>query len=142
MAVVVDNATHGHGDHFFGASVLLDRFPKARFVAAPSAIQVMKEQIYRSLWRSSAESRFPNQLPKGLVVAQEVRTNAIELEGENSGTCVLDGDCSDGPSDLPLMLAPIIDRAPDIAVGARFSGKSNPVRYRGTNRSAIAWRLA
>jgi len=39
---------------------------------------------------------------------------------------VLDGDCSDGPSDLPLMLAPIIDRAPDIAVGARFSGKSNP----------------
>jgi len=24
------------------------------------------------------------------------------------------------------MLAPIIDRAPDIAVGARFSGKSNP----------------
>src|SRR6516165_5218430 len=53
MAVVVDNATHGHGDHFFGASVLLDRFPKARFVAAPSAIQVMKEQIYRSLWRSS-----------------------------------------------------------------------------------------
>src|SRR6516162_9846400 len=53
MAVVVDNATHGHGDHFFGASVLLDRFPKARFVAAPSAIQVMREQIYRSLWRSS-----------------------------------------------------------------------------------------
>jgi len=34
-AVVVDNATHGHGDHFFGASVLLDRFPKACFVAAP-----------------------------------------------------------------------------------------------------------
>src|SRR5258708_4898140 len=34
-------ATHGHGDHFFGASVLLERFPNARFVAAPSAIQVM-----------------------------------------------------------------------------------------------------
>ncbi len=25
-------ATHGHGDHFFGASVLLERFPKARFL--------------------------------------------------------------------------------------------------------------
>jgi len=34
-------ATHGHGDHFFGVSVVLDRFPRARFVAAPSAIQVM-----------------------------------------------------------------------------------------------------
>src|SRR6266403_4446743 len=37
-------ATHGHGDHFFGASVLLERFPKAHVVAAPSAIQVMKVQ--------------------------------------------------------------------------------------------------
>ena len=32
------------------------------------------------------ESRFPNQLPKGLVVAQELRTNAIELEGEKRTT--------------------------------------------------------
>src|SRR4029077_12935161 len=26
-------ATHGHGDHFFGATILLERFPGARFVA-------------------------------------------------------------------------------------------------------------
>src|SRR5215472_17814094 len=30
----------------------------------------------------------------------------------------LDGDCSAGPSELPLMLTLIIDRVPDIAVGA------------------------
>ena len=36
-----------------------------------------------SRWRASWESRFPNQLPKRLVVAQELRTNVIELEGEN-----------------------------------------------------------
>src|SRR5258708_33686347 len=28
-------ATHGHGDHFFGASIVLERFPGARFVARP-----------------------------------------------------------------------------------------------------------
>src|SRR5207244_9169819 len=28
-------ATHGHGDHFFGATALLERFPGARFVARP-----------------------------------------------------------------------------------------------------------
>src|SRR5246127_3230777 len=28
-------ATHGHGDHFFGASTVLERFPDARFVARP-----------------------------------------------------------------------------------------------------------
>jgi glyoxylase-like metal-dependent hydrolase (beta-lactamase superfamily II) len=28
-------ATHGHGDHFFGVSTVLERFPNARFVARP-----------------------------------------------------------------------------------------------------------
>ena len=76
-------ATHGHGDHFFGASVLLERFPKARFVAAPSAVQVMKEQTAPEYLAKFWESRFPSQLPKHLVVAQELSTNVIELEGEN-----------------------------------------------------------
>jgi glyoxylase-like metal-dependent hydrolase (beta-lactamase superfamily II) len=75
-------ATHGHGDHVFGASVLLERFPKARFVAAPSAIQVMKEQTAPEHVAKFWESRFQNQLPKRLVVAQELSTNVIELEGE------------------------------------------------------------
>ena len=76
-------ATHGHGDHFFGASVLLERFPKAHFVAAPSAIQVMNEQTAPDYVAKFWESRFPNQLPKRLVVAQELTTNVVELEGES-----------------------------------------------------------
>jgi len=76
-------ATHGHGDHFFGASVLLERFPKARFVAAPSAIQVMKEQTAPEFVQKFWGSRFPGQLPKHLVVAEELSTNVIELEGES-----------------------------------------------------------
>ncbi len=75
-------ATHGHGDHFFGASILVERFPKARFVAAPSAIKVMKEQSSPEFVAKFWESRFPHQLPKHLVVAEELRTNLIELEGE------------------------------------------------------------
>ncbi len=76
-------ATHGHGDHFFGASVLLERFLKARFVAAPSVIQVMKEQTAPDFVQKFWESRFPGQLPKHLVVAEELSTNVIELEGES-----------------------------------------------------------
>ena len=75
-------ATHGHGDHFFGVSVVLDRFPRARFVAAPSAIQVMKEQSSPEFVAKFWESRFPNQLAKRLVLAEELRTDGIELEGE------------------------------------------------------------
>jgi glyoxylase-like metal-dependent hydrolase (beta-lactamase superfamily II) len=76
-------ATHGHGDHFFGASVLLERFPKARFVAAPSAIQVMEEQTAPAFLQTFWESRFPGKLPKHLAVAEELGKNVIELEGES-----------------------------------------------------------
>ena len=75
-------ATHGHGDHFFGASVLLERFPKARFMAAPSAVEVMKEQVSPEYVTKFWESRFPNQLPKRLVVADELTTDVINSERE------------------------------------------------------------
>jgi len=76
-------ATHGHGDHFFGSSILLERLPGARFVATPAAIQIMKEQVSPQYVANFWESRFPNQLPKRLVVAEELRTNVLELEGES-----------------------------------------------------------
>src|ERR1700687_2529655 len=37
-------AIHGHGDHFFGASTILERFPGARFVARPEVIEIMRLQ--------------------------------------------------------------------------------------------------
>jgi glyoxylase-like metal-dependent hydrolase (beta-lactamase superfamily II) len=75
-------ATHGHGDHCFGASILLARFPGSRFVAAPSAIQVMRQQTAPEHVAAFWEPRFPKQLPRRLVVAEELRSNVIELEGE------------------------------------------------------------
>ncbi len=50
----------------------------------------------------------------------------------------LDGDYSDRPSELPTLLAPIIEGRADITLGSRFGGKATPVRYRGTKPSAIA----
>jgi glycosyltransferase involved in cell wall biosynthesis len=38
----------------------------------------------------------------------------------------LDGDYSDRPSELPILLAPIIEDRADITLGSRFSGKSDP----------------
>jgi glycosyltransferase involved in cell wall biosynthesis len=43
----------------------------------------------------------------------------------------LDGDYSDRPSELPIVLAPIIEGRADIALGSRFFGKSN--------RGALPW---
>jgi len=38
----------------------------------------------------------------------------------------LDGDYSDRPAELPMLLAPIIEGRTDIVLGSRFSSKSNP----------------
>src|SRR5258707_6585180 len=38
----------------------------------------------------------------------------------------LDGDYSDRPAELPILLAPIIEGRADITLGSRFGGKSNP----------------
>jgi glycosyltransferase involved in cell wall biosynthesis len=38
----------------------------------------------------------------------------------------LDGDYSDRPSELPIILAPIIEGRADISLGSRFGGKSTP----------------
>lgn len=38
----------------------------------------------------------------------------------------LDGDYSDRPSELPLILSPIIEGRADITLGSRFNHKSNP----------------
>lgn len=46
--------------------------------------------------------------------------------GDPGVVVFLDGDYSDRPSELPLLLAPILDGRADITLGSRLSGKSNP----------------
>jgi glycosyltransferase involved in cell wall biosynthesis len=42
------------------------------------------------------------------------------------GVVFLDGDYSDRPSELPIILSPIIEGRADITLGSRLSSKSNP----------------
>ena len=55
-------ATHGHGDHFFGASTVLERFPRARFVATPDVVKIMRQQAspqpLASFWNPFSPARF------------------------------------------------------------------------------------
>jgi glyoxylase-like metal-dependent hydrolase (beta-lactamase superfamily II) len=72
--------THGHGDHWFGAGTLVRRFPKARLVATPGTIEVMRgnssPQALASVWEPS----FPGQIPNDLAIAQELEGDTIDLE--------------------------------------------------------------
>src|SRR5258707_2227027 len=55
-------ATHGHGDHFFGATTVLERFPGARFVARPEVIEIMRQQASPESLATYWDPRFPGQI--------------------------------------------------------------------------------
>jgi glyoxylase-like metal-dependent hydrolase (beta-lactamase superfamily II) len=75
--------THGHGDHFFGLAALLDRFPNAKAVATPDAAKVMRQQASPEHVADFWEVRYPGQIPKRLVLAEELQGNSIKLEGRD-----------------------------------------------------------
>jgi glyoxylase-like metal-dependent hydrolase (beta-lactamase superfamily II) len=74
--------THGHGDHWFGAGTLLERFPNAKVVATRDTIGVMRlnssPEALDGVWRAG----FPGMIPDKLVIADELKENAIALEGQ------------------------------------------------------------
>src|ERR1700736_6220118 len=76
-------ATHGHGDHFFGTSTVLERFPGARFVARPEVIKVMRQQASPESLAAYWNPRFPEQISSRLVLAEELAGNVINLEGHD-----------------------------------------------------------
>jgi glyoxylase-like metal-dependent hydrolase (beta-lactamase superfamily II) len=73
-------ATHGHGDHWFGAATILRRFPDARFLAKPEAIDLMRRQTTKPVWDFWNE-RFPGQLSAHPAPAESLDGQGIDLEG-------------------------------------------------------------
>lgn len=74
-------ATHGHGDHWFGTDLLLQRFPDAVPYATDGTIAMMHQQgtVGRAeLW----DVDFPGQIPPSPVNYRTVPVDGIELEGE------------------------------------------------------------
>ena len=74
-------ATHGHGDHFFGAATILERFTSAHFVAAPNVVEKMRQQASPESMESFWNPLFPGPISDHLVVADELARNAFDLEG-------------------------------------------------------------
>jgi glyoxylase-like metal-dependent hydrolase (beta-lactamase superfamily II) len=70
--------THGHGDHWFTAGMLADRFG-AQIVATPGTIDQMRRNVAmrEALW----DKLFPGQIPETTVTAVPPENNLLELEG-------------------------------------------------------------
>jgi glyoxylase-like metal-dependent hydrolase (beta-lactamase superfamily II) len=73
--------THGHFDHFFGLSVLLDRFPDARAIATPKSVKLMHEQLEPATLDHFLRRWWPGQLPARPVMAEPYPDETFTLEG-------------------------------------------------------------
>jgi glyoxylase-like metal-dependent hydrolase (beta-lactamase superfamily II) len=71
--------THGHFDHFFGLSILLERFPDAKAIATPKSVEVIG-QTDPELARQTARM-FPGQFPAKIVLPQPYLDDTFTLEG-------------------------------------------------------------
>ena len=72
--------THGHADHFYGATTVLEHFPAARLVARPDIAEAAREQTsagYLQVW----ESFFPGQITDQPVVPHPMTGDELSVGG-------------------------------------------------------------
>ena len=73
--------THGHGDHYLGLSVLLDRFPTARAVATAATVEQMRTQTTPQVLNNGDRARYPGQIADTIALAEPLDAGHFELEG-------------------------------------------------------------
>jgi glyoxylase-like metal-dependent hydrolase (beta-lactamase superfamily II) len=73
--------THAHFDHFYGLSILLDRFPGARAIATPKTVSAM-QMSFTPLVERLARRLFPGQLAAHFVAPEPYEQSTFTLEGQ------------------------------------------------------------
>jgi glyoxylase-like metal-dependent hydrolase (beta-lactamase superfamily II) len=73
--------THGHGDHWFGAIPLLERFPGVTVLATAGTAKMMAAQNDPQFRSEFWDLVFPGQLPVGEVDTSIVDERGFDLEG-------------------------------------------------------------
>lgn len=101
--------THGHADHFYGLSVLLGRFPNARAIATPAAVDEMRKFLVPPL-NQIMHQCWPGQLPTKLVAAEPYENDTFTLEGHEFR--IIEHGRTDGPHTTSLHVPSI-----DLVVG-------------------------
>ena len=74
--------THAHFDHFYGLSILLDRFPGARAIATPKTVNAM-QMSFTPVVERLARQLFPGQVPTKLVAPEPYEPETFTLEGHD-----------------------------------------------------------
>jgi len=73
--------THGHGDHYLGLSVVLDRFHGARAVATAGTVEQMRKGSNPKALDEGFRKWFPGQLSDTVVLADPLDSSQFDIEG-------------------------------------------------------------
>jgi glyoxylase-like metal-dependent hydrolase (beta-lactamase superfamily II) len=96
--------THAHFDHFYGLSILLDRFPRARAIATPEAVNAMQMSFTPTVERL-ARRLFPGQVATKLVPPEPYEHDTFTLEGNE--LCIIKQGRTDSPDSTSLYVPTI-----------------------------------
>jgi glyoxylase-like metal-dependent hydrolase (beta-lactamase superfamily II) len=96
--------THAHFDHFYGLSVLLDRFPGARAIATPKAVAAM-QMSFTPMVERLARRLFPGQVPTKLVPPEPYEDDTFTLEGHEMR--IIEQGRTDSPDSTSLYVPSI-----------------------------------
>ena len=97
--------THAHFDHFYGLSILLDRFPGARAIATPKTVNAM-QMSFTPVVERLARRMFPGQVPTKLVPPEPYEHDTFTLEGHELR--IIEQGRTDSPDSTSLLRS--IDR--------------------------------
>ena len=99
--VIAIFVTHAHGDHFFGAPAILERFPNAKLVSTPGVVKFMDAQYGPRWFGGFWGPRFPHQISETHLIAEPLDADGlIELEGEQLRAIELGHADTDGSAAL------------------------------------------
>src|SRR5262249_12168179 len=124
--------THGHADHAFGLSSVLEAYPRARAVALPpvaSALQAQTSPQWMSIW----EGFFPGQLTDHPVVPGPLAKNELSVEGHVVEVVPL------GQSDVPDSSALHIPDLDVVLAGDVVYNGIHPWMYQSDHARRTAW---
>src|SRR5579872_744354 len=96
--------THAHFDHFYGLSILLDRFPSARAIATPKTVNAMQMSFSPPVERL-ARRLFPGQVAARLVPPEPYEHDTFTLEGHELR--IIEAGRSDRPDSTCLYVPSI-----------------------------------
>jgi glyoxylase-like metal-dependent hydrolase (beta-lactamase superfamily II) len=73
--------THAHPDHYFGAGVIAQAFPKARVVAIPSEADIINKQFFGKIehWEGVIGA---HNVCRAITKIEPLKENCLELEGQ------------------------------------------------------------